>query len=136
MIFWHKWSKKLFSHKYWHFLFQLCNQYAFRNFLRCITSYMSVGQKLAMFKISSNSVTLLSLCDLEAAAEEAMQLRRLIKSSNESLEPFLESSRRQKFCQADKPPMHCNVNKQVLLFDILEFEILSWFFFKDMYLDL
>ena len=50
---------------------------------------MSVGQKLAMLKICSTSVTFLSLCNLEAAPEEAMQLRRLIKSSNESLEPYL-----------------------------------------------
>ena len=48
--------------------------------------YMSVGQKLAMLKIQS---TFLSLHDLEAAPEEAMQLRRLIKSSNESLGPYL-----------------------------------------------
>ena len=41
---------------------------------------MSVGQNLAMLKIRSTSVTFLSLCDLEAAPEEAMQLRRLIKS--------------------------------------------------------
>ena len=46
---------------------------------------MSVGQKLAMLKIRSKSVTFLSLCNLEAAPEEAMQLRKLIKSSNESL---------------------------------------------------
>ena len=50
---------------------------------------MSVGQKLAMLKIRSTSVTFLSLRNLEAAPEEAMQLRRLIKSSNESLEPYL-----------------------------------------------
>ena len=50
---------------------------------------MSVGQKLAMLKIRSKSVTFLSLRDLEAAPEEAMQLRRLIKSSNESLGPYL-----------------------------------------------
>ena len=49
---------------------------------------MSVGQKLAMLKICK-SVTFLSLRDLEAALEEAMQLRRLIKSSNESLGPYL-----------------------------------------------
>ena len=48
---------------------------------------MSVGQKLAMLKIRSTSVTFLSLRNLEAAPEEAMQLRRLIKSSNESLGP-------------------------------------------------
>ena len=46
---------------------------------------MSVGQKLAMLKMRLTSVTFLSLRDLEAAPEEAMQLRRLIKSSNESL---------------------------------------------------
>ena len=50
---------------------------------------MSVGQKLAILKIRSKSVTFLSLCDLEAALEEALQLRRLIKSSNESLESYL-----------------------------------------------
>ena len=50
---------------------------------------MSVGQKLAMLKIRSKSVTILGLRDLEAALEEAMQLRRLIKSSNESLGPYL-----------------------------------------------
>ena len=50
---------------------------------------MSVGQKLAMLKMRSTSVTFLSLGNLEAAPEEAMQLRRLIKSSNESLGPYL-----------------------------------------------
>ena len=50
---------------------------------------MSVGQKLLMLKIRSKSVTFLILRDLEAAPEEAMQLRRLIKSSNESLVPYL-----------------------------------------------
>ena len=50
---------------------------------------MSVGQKLAMLKIRSTRITFLSLHDLEAAPEEAMQLRRLIKSSNESLGLYL-----------------------------------------------
>ena len=50
---------------------------------------MSVGQKLTMLKICSTRVTFLSLSDLEAAPEEAMQLRRLIKSSNESLGLYL-----------------------------------------------
>ncbi len=50
---------------------------------------MSVGQKLAMLKICPTYVKFLSLGDLEAAPEEAMQLRRLIKSSNESLGPYL-----------------------------------------------
>ena len=50
---------------------------------------MSVGQKLVMLKIRSTSIKFLSLRDLEAAPEEAMQLRRLIKSSNESLGPYL-----------------------------------------------
>ena len=50
---------------------------------------MSVGQKLGMFKIRATRMTFLSLCNLEAAPEEAMQLRRLIKSSNESLGPYL-----------------------------------------------
>jgi hypothetical protein len=50
---------------------------------------MSVGQKLAMLKIRPTSFTFLRLRNLEAAPEEAMQPRRLIKSSNESLEPYL-----------------------------------------------
>ena len=50
---------------------------------------MSVGQKLTMLKIRSTSITFLSLRNLKAAPEEAMQLRRLIKSSNESLGPYL-----------------------------------------------
>ena len=50
---------------------------------------MSVAQELAMLKIPSTSVTFLSFHNLEAAPEEAMQLRRLIKSSNESLGPYL-----------------------------------------------
>ena len=50
---------------------------------------MSVGQKLSMLKIRSKSVKFSSLRDLEAAPEETMQLRRLIKSSNESLGPYL-----------------------------------------------
>ena len=50
---------------------------------------MSVGQKLTMLKICSTRVTFLSLRNLEAAPEEVMQLRRLIKSSNKSLGPYL-----------------------------------------------
>ena len=50
---------------------------------------MSVGQKLAMLKIRSKRVTFFSLRDLQAAPEETMQLRRLIKSSNERLGPYL-----------------------------------------------
>ena len=50
---------------------------------------MSVEQKLVMLKICSTSITFLSLRNLEAAPEEAMQLRRLIKSSNESLGLYL-----------------------------------------------
>ena len=50
---------------------------------------MSVGQKLAMLKIRSTSVKFLSLRNLKAAPEEAMQLMRLIKSSNESSGPYL-----------------------------------------------
>ena len=50
---------------------------------------MSVGQELLMLKIRSKSVTFLSVRNLKAAPEEAMQLRRLIKSSNESLVPYL-----------------------------------------------
>ena len=50
---------------------------------------MSVGQKLTMLKIRSTSVAFLSLRNLEAAPEEALQLKRLIKSSNESLGTYL-----------------------------------------------
>ena len=50
---------------------------------------MSVGQKLAKLKIRSTRVTFLSLHVLEAAPEETMQVRMLIKSSNESLGPYL-----------------------------------------------
>ena len=50
---------------------------------------MSVGQKLVMLKICSTSITFLSLRNLVPAPEEAMQLKRLIKSSNESLKPCL-----------------------------------------------
>ena len=50
---------------------------------------MSVGQKLAMLKMRSTSITFLSLRNLEAAPEEAMQLRRLTKSSNESVGSYL-----------------------------------------------
>ena len=49
---------------------------------------MSVGQKLAKLKIRSTHVIFLSLRDLEAAPEEAMQFKRPIKSSNESLTLF------------------------------------------------
>ena len=54
-----------------------------------VVHYMSVGQILAMLKMRSTSVTFLSLRDLEAAPEEAMQLKRLLKSSNDSLGPYL-----------------------------------------------
>ena len=50
---------------------------------------MSVGQKLPMLKIRSTAITFLSLRNNEAAPEEAMPLRRLIKSSNESLGPYM-----------------------------------------------
>ena len=50
---------------------------------------MSVSQKLAMLRFRSTSVNLLSLRVLEAAPEETMLLRCLIKSSNESLVPYL-----------------------------------------------
>ena len=50
---------------------------------------MSVGQKLAMLKIRSTFVKFLSLRDLEAAPEEAMQLRLLIKSADERLGSYL-----------------------------------------------
>ena len=50
---------------------------------------MSVGQKLAMLKIRSASITFLSLHNLKAAPEKAIQLRRLINSSNEILGPYI-----------------------------------------------
>ena len=50
---------------------------------------MSVGQKLAKLKIRSTHVIFLGLRAREAAPEEGMHLKRLIKSSNESLEPYL-----------------------------------------------
>ena len=51
---------------------------------------MSVGKKLAMLKIRSTFVTFLSLSDLEAAPEEAMQQEAdQEQSSNESLGPYL-----------------------------------------------
>ena len=46
-----------------------------------------VDQKLVMLKILSITVTFLSLLNLEVAPEEAIQRRRLIESSNESLGP-------------------------------------------------
>ena len=48
--------------------------------------------KIDDVEISSTSVSFLSFRDLEAASEEAMQLRRLIKSSNESLWPIRDST--------------------------------------------
>ena len=50
---------------------------------------MSVVQKFALLKIRSISITFLSLLNLEAAPGEAMQLRRLIKSSNEPPPPHM-----------------------------------------------
>ena len=45
--------------------------------------------KIDDVEICSTSISFLSFRNLEAASEEAMQLRRLIKSSNESLWPYL-----------------------------------------------
>jgi hypothetical protein len=42
-----------------------------------------------MLKLRYTAFTFLSLDNLEAAPEEAMQFRKLIKSSNESLGPYL-----------------------------------------------
>ena len=53
---------------------------------------MSVSQTLAMLNICPTSVTFLRLHNLKAAPEGTMQLRRLIKSSNESLEPWVWST--------------------------------------------
>ena len=50
---------------------------------------MTVGQRLAKLKIRSTRVIFLSLHDLEAAPEETMRVRMLIKSSNENLGPYL-----------------------------------------------
>ena len=62
------------------FLFQICNQYDLRIFLDVY--YMSVGRKLTILKICLTIVTLMILGNLEAAPEETMHLRRLIKDSN------------------------------------------------------
>ena len=43
---------------------------------------MSVGQKLTILKIRLKIVKVMILSNLEAALEEAMQLRGLIKGSN------------------------------------------------------
>ena len=51
--------------------------------------YLSVGQKLMVLKNRSTSITFLSHLNLEAAPKEVMQLRRLTKSLNESLGPYL-----------------------------------------------
>ena len=62
----------------------------------CFPTKCEYGQALVCTKkvfqwmtIHSAPLTCLSLCNLEAAPEEAMQLRRLIKSSNESLGSYL-----------------------------------------------
>ena len=47
--------------------------------------YMVLEQKLMMLKICSISVTFLSLCNLEAAPEEVLQVRRLIKKAKKKL---------------------------------------------------
>ena len=78
-----KGSKLFFTQKYWHFFFQLWLWEFFWSALHVCRS------KSAMLKIHSTSVTFLSLRNLEAATEEAMQLRRLIKSWNKSLGPYL-----------------------------------------------
>ena len=50
---------------------------------------MSVGQKLTILKICLTIVTVMILGSLEAAPEEALQLRGLIKGSNWSLGHYL-----------------------------------------------
>ena len=50
---------------------------------------MSVGQKLTILKIRLKIVKVMILGNLEAALEEAMQLRGLIKGSNWSLGHYL-----------------------------------------------
>ena len=50
---------------------------------------MYVGLKLTMLKVHSTSLKFFSLGSLEGAPEEAMQLRRLVKSSNETLQTCL-----------------------------------------------
>ena len=75
--------KSIFSSQIWvcfvSNMYSVCSE----NFFE--VHYISVGQKLAKLKICLTSFTFLSLRNLEAAPEEAMHLRRLIKSSNESL---------------------------------------------------
>ena len=51
--------------------------------------YLSVWQKLAILKIRLTIVTVMILGSLEAAPEEALQLRGLIKGSNWSLGHYL-----------------------------------------------
>ena len=51
--------------------------------------YMSVEQKLTILKICLTIVTVMILGNLEAAPEEALQLRGLIKGSNWSLGHYL-----------------------------------------------
>ena len=55
------------------------------------TIYYSQILAFVDFEVHYMFVTVLSLRNLEAVTEEAMQLRRLIKSSNESLGPYLSS---------------------------------------------
>ena len=82
-----KMVKTLFFLKTLSFFASIMQSLYFEKFFE--VHYMSLGQKLVMLKIGSKSVTFLSLRNLEAAPEEAMQVRRLIKSSNESLGPYL-----------------------------------------------
>ena len=85
--FWQKLSKSFFSHKYWHLLFQIKIVFSmpWEIFWGALHVCMS---KIDDVEICSTTVSFLSFHKLEAASEKAMQLRRLIKSSNESLWPY------------------------------------------------
>ncbi len=77
--------KKDFAQKNNDFLTKMVKTYFFSQILAFFVSIVLTGcfeKKLAMLKIRSTNFTFLSLRNLEAAPEEAMQLRRLIKGSN------------------------------------------------------
>ena len=66
-IFQGKWSKIIF-----------CT----RNKLFFDVYFMTLGLKLAILKIQRTTVSFMTQCNIEAAPEESMQLRELIKGSN------------------------------------------------------
>ena len=90
--FWQKLSKSFFSHKYWHLLFQI--KIVFSMPWEIFWGALHVCMlKIDDVEICSTTVSFLSFHKLEAASEKAMQLRRLIKSSNESLSENLKKKK-------------------------------------------